>query len=54
MGDVVGVCYAEKDFIDYLNRYICEEPARLITTFKNVYDRDGLPEEYLEMPYFDF
>ena len=54
MGDVVGVCYTEKDFIDYLNQYVCKEPARLIATFANVYDRDGLSEEYLELPYFNF
>lgn len=54
MGDVVGVCYTEKDFIDYLNRYICEEPARWIATFANVYDRCEVPEEYRGLPYFNF
>ena len=32
MGDTVGVCYDEKDFIDYLNQYICDEQSTLIAT----------------------
>ena len=54
MGDTVGVCYDEKDFIDYLNQYICEEQSTLIATLTNVYDEENLPEEYIGLPYFNF
>lgn len=54
MGDVVGVCYTERDFIDYLNKYIFKEQAYLIATFPNVYVKDKLPKEYIELPYFNF
>ena len=54
MGDVIGVCYNEKDFIDYLNQYICKEASTLITTFENVYDTNKLPKEYITLPYFKF
>ena len=54
MGDVIGVCYNEKDFIDYLNQYICKEASTLITTFENVYDTNKLPKEYITLPYFNF
>ena len=54
MGDVVGVCFNEKDFIDYLNQYICDEPSVLITTLAGVYGEDQLPEEYVGLPYFNF
>jgi len=54
MGNIIGVCYTEKDFIDYLNQYICSEHSALIKTFDNVYDCDKLPEEYIELPYFNF
>ena len=36
MGDTVGVCYDEKDFIDYLNQYICDEQSTLIATLTDV------------------
>ena len=55
MGTVTGVRYNEKDFIDYLNQYICEEQSSLITTLTNVYSYEGnLPEEYISLPYFNF
>lgn len=54
MGDVIGVCFNEKDFIDYLNQYICKEASTLITTFENVYDTNKLPKEYITLPYFNF
>ena len=54
MGDVVGACYSEKDFIDYLNQYICEEQSVLIATLADVFGEDGLPEEYIGLPYFNF
>lgn len=54
MGTVIGVCYNENDFIDYLNQYICDEQSRRITTLIDVYDKNALPEEYVELPYFNF
>ena len=54
MGSLMGVCYNEKDFIEYLNRYVCVEQSVLITTLAGVYDEEQLPEEYRELPYFNF
>lgn len=54
MGDVIGVCYSEKDFINYLNQYICDEQSSLITRLTEVYVGDELPEEYVGLPYFNF
>ena len=54
MGDTAGVCYSEKDFIDYLNQYICDEQSTLIATFANVYSEENLPKEYIGLPYFNF
>lgn len=54
MGDTVGVCYSEKDFIDYLNQYIGDEQSTLIATFANVYSEENLPKEYIGLPYFNF
>ena len=49
-----GGFYNEKDFIDYLNQYVCEEQSTLIATLAGVYDEDSLPEEYIGLPYFNF
>lgn len=54
MGDMTGVCYSEKDFIDYLNQYVCEEQSKQIKTLVDVYDENALPEEYAGLPYFNF
>ena len=54
IGDTVGVCYSEKDFINYLNQYICAEESIMITTLTNVYAENKLPEEYIGLPYFNF
>ena len=54
MGDVTGVCYNEKDFIDYLNQHVCEEQSVLLTTLTGVYVGDELPEEYIGLPFFNF
>lgn len=54
IGKVIGVSYTEKDFIEYLNQYICKEPSVLITTLANVYDENKLPKEYIGLPYFNF
>jgi len=51
---VIGVNFNEKDFIDYLNQYICAEQSSLITTLTKVYVGDELPEEYVGLPYFNF
>lgn len=54
MNGVTGVCYTEKDFIAWLNKYICEEESILITTLDDVYVGDRLPGEYVGLPYFNF
>ncbi len=54
IGNEIGVCFNEKDFIDYLNQYICDEQSALITTLTDVYVGDELPTEYKELPYFNF
>lgn len=54
MGGVIGVNYSEKDFIDYLNNYICDEQSKLIATLVDVYDKKTLPKEYVELPHFNF
>lgn len=54
MGNTMGVCYNEKDFIDYLNQYICEEQSLWITSLPEVYAGDELPKEYAGLPYFNF
>lgn len=53
-GDTVSVCYNERDFIAYLNEYVCKEPSVLITTIPNVFCAEDLPEEYTGQPYFNF
>nr|WP_304430746.1 hypothetical protein [uncultured Acetatifactor sp.] len=53
-GDTIGVCFNEKDFIDYLNQYICDEQSSLATSLTKVYAGDELPEEYAELSYFNF
>ncbi|MCI8422241.1 MAG: hypothetical protein HFF50_01715 [Lawsonibacter sp.] len=54
MGDTVVVCYSEKDFIEYLNQYICDEPSRLIMPLTDVYSEKDLPKDYIGLPYFNF
>lgn len=54
MGDVIGVCFNEKDFIDYLNQYVCKEQSRLIAVLTDVYCEDEVPREYAGLPYFTF
>lgn len=54
MGGTVVVRYSEKDFIDYLNQYICDEQSILITTLTDVYGEEDLPKEYIGLPYFNF
>ena len=53
-GGIVSVCYTEKDFIDYLNQYICDEQSELITTLPDVFGEYNLPDEYIGLPYFNF
>lgn len=50
----VGVCYNEKDFIEYLNQYKCDEQSALITTLADVYVGDKLPDRYTGLPHFNF
>ena len=54
MGSMIGVCFSEKDFIDYLNQYVCDEQSVLIKTLTGVYVEDELPKEYIGLPYFNF
>ena len=53
LGSVVGACYSEKDFIDYLNKYICDEQSVLIAILTDVFGEDSLPKEYIGLPYFN-
>ncbi len=50
----VGASYCEKDFIDYLNQYVCKEQSRLIAVLTDVYCEDEVPREYAGLPYFTF
>ena len=54
IGGRMVVCYTEKDFIDYLNQYICHEQSTWIETLVDVYDKDETPKEYAGLPYFNF
>lgn len=51
---VKGMCYNEKDFIEYLNGYIFDQKSALIATFTGIYSKNELPEEYIQLPYFAF
>ncbi|MCI8909550.1 MAG: hypothetical protein HFG09_02620 [Oscillibacter sp.] len=53
-GNMTVVSYSEKDFITYLNQYICEEPSVLIATLAGVFEEEHLPKEYIGLPYFNF
>ena len=54
IGDTVGVCFDDKDFIDYLNQYVCQEPSVLLETFSGVYMPDEVPEKYRGLPWYNF
>lgn len=54
MGSTMGASYTEKDFIDYLNQYICAERSILIETLTDVFGEASLPEAYIGTPYFNF
>lgn len=49
-----GVCYTEKDFIEYLNTYIF--PKEKSTFVKNLgwVEKKNFPEEYKKCPAFNF
>lgn len=49
------VCYGEKDFIDYLNRYrFPEEPSVFVVNLGWTGLGEDLPEQYRALPYFNF
>lgn len=48
------MCFDEKDFIDYLNQYICDEKSFLVETLTGVYYESDLPKEYIGLPYYGF
>lgn len=54
IGNTVGVSYTEKDFIDYLNKYICHEQSVLVEILNDVYDPHEVPAKYARLPYFNF
>ena len=54
MGNVTCVRYDEKDFIRYLNQTVCRGKAALVATLPADLDRKRLPEEYADLPYFNF
>jgi len=50
-----GVCYDEKDFIAYLNKWIFpNEPTTLIETLDKVNLESGIPEKYRDLEWFNF
>lgn len=54
VGNSVGYMYSDSDFIEYLNKYVCEEKSELLQVFTGKYDLDEIPEEYRQLPYFWF
>ena len=54
MGNQTALSYSEKDFIDYLNQYICDTRSVLIETLAGVYCTYEIPKQYTGMPYFNF
>lgn len=54
MGNMVCVCYSERDFIDYLNQHACGGRSEQIARLSGVYGEEALPEEYIGLPYFNF
>ena len=53
-GDQVVMCYNEKDFIEYLNQYVCDQQSTLVETIRLNGWEDELPEAYRDLPYFYF
>ena len=51
IGDTVVLSYTERDFIEYLNRYISDEPSVLVETLPQ---SKKLPKEYKRLPRFNF
>ncbi len=54
LGDTVGFCFNEKDFIDYLNQHVCQEPSVLVETLSGIYMWEEVPEKYRDLPRFNF
>lgn len=50
-----GLCFNEKDFIDYLNKYkFPNEKSYLIETLFNVYSKKHIPHKYKKYKLFNF
>ena len=54
MGNGIGFCYNEEDFIEYLNQYKFDEQSILVKRLIGVQVGDTVPEEYIGLPYFNF
>lgn len=54
-GGYQGVSYNEADFIEYLNRYrFPQEPSALLKNLGWTSLGEDLPEEYKDLPYYNF
>ena len=53
-GDSFYLDYTEKDFIDYLNEYVCGTRSRFVTVISNVLYHDEVPKRFRKLPYFYF
>ncbi len=50
-----GVCYNEKDFIEYLNTWISpDEPSVLIENLGWINSKADIPEKYKDCEWFNF
>ena len=51
----VGVCYDERDFIQYLNEWILpDSPSNFVETLDNVWVGSEIPEKYKNCAWFNF
>jgi hypothetical protein len=52
---LIGVCYNEKDFIKYLNKWVFpDNPSELVETLEAVWDAEGVPDKYKQCEWFNF
>lgn len=50
-----GICYTEKDFIEYLNTWVSkEEQSKFVESIGWVNRKKDIPEKYKDCPIFNF
>ena len=55
MGNMIGVRFTEKDFIEYLNKYrFPDTPSVFVENLGWTSLGEDLPEAYRDLPYFNF